>query len=191
MHLTHLLHVIIIFSDQADKWTILHEFAHALIDQDRSVEMKKDEAKEIEKIRNAKEDYEEVMAIYRSLGFFPSKEHVMRAYNSLKSWCELMINFLYNYELEEIRIEKFLQSVYLEKPLVSLNSNSYRDSFWYIRKNCHSARQKMNHAKEVLEYFLSISPESIKNELMFNVSGYMQLLSSHEKVINLYCPSDL
>ncbi len=177
----------ILFSEFADRWTIIHEFAHALIDKKRLEEEKKDERSAMENIRNAKEDYEEIMSAYRSLGFFPSTGHVRRALSSIQTWCELMINFMYTYELEEVRIEKFIQDIFTQKPEYKLDANTFKRSFWYVGKNCQTAISKMNHSIEVLAFFESIIPKKMELELRSEIDAYKMRLLLHKNYIDELC----
>lgn len=177
----------ILFSSEADRWTIAHEMGHALIDKNRPLQMKKDEGADIERLRNAKEDYEEIMNLYRNLGFFPGQSYMQRALQSIQVWTSLMLDMLYTYELEEVRIEKYLIGLYENEPELKLDSHTYKRSFWYIGKNCTSAKDKVNLAIEVLEYFSSIVPVEFKDAHRSELLKHKKILDQHRKVIGELC----
>lgn len=177
----------ILFSSEADRWTIAHEMGHALIDKNRPLEMKRDEGADIERLRNAKEDYEEVMSLYRNLGFFPSQGYMQRALHSIQTWTSLMLNMLYTYELEEVRIERYLISLYETEPGLKLDSHTYKRSFWYIGKNCTSAKAKVDLSLEVLEYFYSIVSEDFKEAYKDEFLKHRKFLNQHSKTISEIC----
>lgn len=177
----------ILFSDQADRWTIAHEMGHALIDKNRADEVKKDETATLEKIRNAKEDYEEVMSLYRNLGFFPSTSYMVTAFHSIEVWTTLLLDSLYTYELEEVRIERYLIGLYEKEPNLKLDSHTYKRSFWYIKKNCTSANMKLNISREILEYFHSIVTDVFRDQFSKEFSKNRERLNKHEKIIQELC----
>jgi hypothetical protein len=181
----------ILFSDQADRWTIAHEFAHAFIDKKRPSLQKRNEAEDIEKLRNAKEDYEEILSLYRNNGHFPSWDYEKRALESLSIWTELLLNSLYTYEIEEVRIETFMQKLYREKPHYQLDDHTYKRSFWYINKNCTSALNKLNHSVEVFNYLKGIVEKSFLDQNEENFKKIDEQLKAHAGVIGQFCKKRL
>lgn len=138
----------LIMRKDAGIWTLTHEFAHALIDQKRT---DTSESTTFEDLTNAKEDYEEGMATYRNLGFFPSEK---RIYDSMRTWTGIQMDLLYHFELEEVKIEKTLQEIYEEEPEL-LPDTSYQSSHWYVNKSCEKALLIARHVNEVNEYVTS------------------------------------
>lgn len=129
-------------------WTLTHELAHALVDLERT---DTSESSTYEDLTNAKEDYEEGMATYRNLGFFPSDK---RIYESMKTWTGLQMNLLFQFELEEVKIEKTLQEIFEEQPGL-LPVASFQSSHWYVDKNCTKALALARHVNEVNEHVVS------------------------------------
>jgi len=178
---------VIIFSSEADRWTIAHEFSHALIDKKRSLDQKRDELQSLDQIRNAIEDYEEVMSLYRLFGKFPEKQYILRAIFSLEVWSHLISSFLNTYELEEVRIEKFMQKLFENHPNYKLDNHTYKRSFWYVKKNCDRSNQKMAHAFSVLEYLNSLIPNIYKKEMQVHIERVSDNLMEHQKNIKSVC----
>lgn len=138
----------LIMRKNAGIWTLTHELAHALIDQTRT---ETSESATFEDLTNAKEDYEEGMATYRNLGFFPSEK---RIYDSMKTWTGIQMDLLHHFELEEVKIEKTLQEIYEEESEL-LPKASYQSSHWYVNKSCEKALLIARHVNEVNEYVTS------------------------------------
>lgn len=178
----------IILSNQADRWTIAHEMGHALIDKKRPLESKRNEASDLEELRNAKEDYEEMMSLYRMFGLFPSAEHIERALSSIEKWTTLLVNFLYMYELEEVRIEQHLQKMYREHPELKLDASSYKRSFWYANVNCTSAHGKYKNAVEVVDYFFTILDKENQEKYQKRIEEQQVFLKGHNRQLNELCP---
>lgn len=177
----------VLLSDKADRWTIAHEMAHALIDQKRPTNQKKNEHEDLERLINAKEDYEESMSLYHNFGGFPSDGHMRRAFDSIKVWTTTIVEFMYTYELEEVRIERYLESLYETKPELKLDAYTYQRSFWYSKKNCTQAINKFNNAKEVVDYFSTIISDKHKVLMKNEIDEQKTLMEIHGKFIADLC----
>lgn len=178
----------IVLSDKADRWTIAHETAHALIDQKRAENQKRNEQEALEKLINAKEDYEESMSLYRNFGFFLTEDRMIRAFDSIKVWTTLMVEFIDNYELEEVRIENHLKSLYETQPELKLDSHTYKRSFWYAERNCAAAVAKFENAREVVIYFSSLLNNQQKELMKERIKEQMDFLNKYQGPIQTHCP---
>lgn len=98
-----------------------------------------------------------------------------------------MLNMLYTYELEEVRIERYLISLYETEPGLKLDSHTYKRSFWYIGKNCTSAKAKVDLSLGVLEYFYSIVSEDFKEAYKDEFLKHRKFLNQHSKTISEIC----
>lgn len=178
----------IVLSDKADRWTIAHETAHALIDQKRAENQKRNEQVALEKLLNAKEDYEESMSLYRNFGFFLTEDRMIRAFDSIKVWTTLMVEFIDNYELEEVRIENYLKSLYETQPELKLDPHTYKRSFWYAGRNCATATAKFENAREVVIYFSTLLNNQQKELLKERIDEQMDFLNKYRAPLQAHCP---
>lgn len=176
-----------LLSSEADTWTLAHELSHALIDQNRHKNGVVLEEKSFTDLANAKEDYEEAMSMYRNFGRFLSPERAQAAFISTKVWTKILIELLYAFELEEVKIERALRAMHESNPSGALRKYSYDRSPWYSQRNCQSAVTKSQYAKEVIEYFESILDSESKKLIDQDVQEYKKFVTYEASAIAEYC----
>lgn len=89
--------------------------------------------------------------------------------------------------LSEVRIEKYLIGLYENEPGLKLDSHTYKRSFWYIGKNCTSAKDKVNLSLEVLEYFYSIVSVEFKVAHWSDFLKHKKILDQHRDNLKKLC----
>lgn len=177
----------LLLSIEADTWTIAHELSHGLIDKNRHKDKVVKEELSFQMLADAMEDYEESMRTYRNLGFFPSERNVKLAFESIKVWTTMQVELLYAFELEEVKIERALRKMYESQKSLELNKETYDRSNWYIGKNCHSAIMKIDHAKEVLDYYRSLISAESTEKYKESILAHDKYLSTHQQTIHNFC----
>lgn len=177
----------LLLSSEADLWTIAHELSHALIDRHRHEEGNQVSVSNLNQLMNANEDYEEAMGLYRQFGKFLSLDYAVRAFEAMKASTGILIELLYAYELEEVKIERALISIYESKKSSGLSKRAYETSLWYSKRSCQKAMDKALHAKEIIEYFESILDSQMKKQIDQKLQEHRARVSAQYGHIVKYC----
>lgn len=177
----------LLLSSEADMWTIAHELSHALIDKERHRHGVVVEELSFSMLDNAKEDYEELMNMYRNFGVFLNDHYLERAFDSIEVWTKLTIELLDVYELEEVKIERALRGMYESNKHKALSKSSYDRSPWYSKRNCQVAIDKSQNAQDVVEYFESILDKDSRVFIQEKLDKHKSYLKSAVVRIGNFC----
>jgi len=128
-------HPQIILSNYNDKWTMIHEFVHFLLDQKRHLENKNNDSEIFENHRNAREDY-----IEESSRGFPSKEQQIASFTN---YFNLEIKVLKLLSLEEISIESLLLELFQQNQIEGLTNHQARTAANYLKSNTNRASAQL------------------------------------------------
>lgn len=174
--------------EDAGMWTLIHEYMHFLFNNDHR-EKNQLTAPELKNaITDNTETYNEQIAHYRLNQKFATESRQNSYMESLKNLCELNLQYVLNFSIEEIVIEEQLQNKYskdLEKNIHFLESEEYSYSNKYISKNLKSALNTTEYMLRLIEesrtYLPQKSYDQINNVLESYRSKYLEILRQLKK----------
>lgn len=124
----------ILLIESADSWTIAHEFMHHLFDRARFMEDPTMESKVVNNMSDAKEDFLESWSKYKMNNRYLDANHRDQTIESFVHFIEVQLRLLLTFEMEEMAIEKFLRTMYIQNQ-TDFDRNSFDRSTRYIGKN--------------------------------------------------------
>ena len=141
----------IMFIESADSWTISHEFMHYLFDHARLTEDTTTESKVVQNMSDAKEDFMNSWAKYKMNNMYFNDGHKKETIHNFIAFSEIQQQLLNSFEIEEMVIEKFLRSLYVDHKGNDLDTPSFERSTHYINSTGSKAITILNVAIETCQ----------------------------------------
>ncbi|MBK9323337.1 MAG: hypothetical protein IPM97_10410 [Bdellovibrionaceae bacterium] len=138
----------IFYNESADDWTIVHEFMHYLFDRARLLDDTTAESRVVNNLNDAKEDFFDYWNSYRENSSFRNEAHKNNMIRSFVTFLEAQIYLLKNFELEEVVIERYLRSVYLNQKPKNFRRKNFARGERYIRSTVETVQE---HTRVMLE----------------------------------------
>lgn len=150
----------ILVVESADDWTLIHEFTHFLFERARLIKKPIDEARAVNNMSDAKEDFYDSWDTFRGLGKYRDPQHKVQTLNTFLAFSSAQQQFLMTFELEEIVIEKLIRGFYVRHKLVNVSPAEFERSTRYMQRNADKALanlRAMNNSCEEIK--ASLGPE--------------------------------
>lgn len=106
---------------------------HHLFDRARFMEDPTMESKVVNNMSDAKEDFMEAWSKYKLNNKYLDTNHKNQTIDTFVTFTDIQLRLLLTFEMEEIAIEKFLRSMYIQQK-TDFDQNSFDRSTRYIAK---------------------------------------------------------
>lgn len=133
----------ILIAEDAEPWALVHEFVHALLDEQRGTHsvIHDDESKMVTQLEDAREDLNELWWRYKQLGSFRSVEERETLMNSFLVAAGIERELISVFQMEEILIEGMLRRSFARQKPKDFKQETVDFSQIYIQQNAKKAQQ--------------------------------------------------
>lgn len=179
---------VILFRDDADAWTVTHEYFHFLFSKSRRQNRNQDDPNFKAILQDSAETYNEMRMAYlhNNNSFLRSSqrsEYITAVQNILKH----KINNILNFSVEEVLIEQRLQQHYPLQKAKLLTEEDYNYSFKYLQENLRLAIREtqyvLNLIIEVRKVLAADMPPLLKADLDLYFEKYEKILKALPKPV--------
>lgn len=133
----------ILIAEDAEPWALVHEFIHALLDEQRGAHsaIHDDESKMVTQLEDAREDMNELWWRYKQLGTFRSTEERETLLKSFLVATKIERELVSIFQMEEILIEGMLRRSFARQKPKDFKQETVDYSRIYIQQNAQKAQQ--------------------------------------------------